>query len=510
MSQSNTASSASSAPEITTAEAASILSKSVPSADKKSALQKKQERFASSKTSVREKVLAMNEIGKQFGALTVDMIVEAITDSGEFALLPAPDGATTVRYATPYSKSYGYNAAKSEHALVALPAHGKEFVHGYVGRPGENKGKLSDMKSCFDLDWVNSLVPIAKHKVIRAMSIIWKTLEVLSETIFLEAAGYFPRYTAYMHSSEMTSFFKGMSNIEDCISTALTSQVWDCDKGSVFQNLYDIGLGPADCTCTNKLRYPAWAVPCTTAAEGSMRVGMRCRIRDTWAILPSATELANRLGAVKAGWVPEPPDETCTSGCTNGDEGVVIGRGLIHRGGHNAYGHNEFETAVAVQMASRCVRTSGGVSSAAKKPVVVLIDERSVQYIGRQLTGSVDLDSSECAICLEEHCRDTVVLDCTHSFCYVCLERHQSQTAGAVCPLCRDSMRDIAKDGVPEGVRWRAGDRVHARFPRESTVDGTDVAVIDPKSGIPFEVLATVTGLPEGSFEPAVLFITYV
>lgn len=340
--------------------------------------------------------------------------------------------------------------------------------------------------------------------------IIWKTLEVLSETIFLEAAGYFPRYTAHMHSSEMTSFFKGMSNIEDCISTALTSQVWDCDKGSVFQNLYDIGLGPADCTCTNKLRYPAWAVPCSTAAEGSMRVGMRCRIRDTWAILPSATELANRLGAVKAGWVPEPPDETCTSGCTNGDEGVVIGRGLIHRGGHNAYGHNEFETAVAVQMASRCVRTSGGVSSAAKKPVVVLIDERSVQYIGRQLTGSVDLDSSECAICLEEHCRDTVVLDCTHSFCYVCLERHQSQTAGAVCPLCRDSMRDIAKDGVPEGVRWRAGDRVHARFPRESTVDGTDVAVIDPKSGIPFEVLATVTGLPEGSFEPSVLFITYV
>lgn len=102
------------------------------------------------------------------------------------------------------------------------------------------------------------------------------------------------------------------------------------------------------------------------------------------------------------------------------------------------------------------------------------------------------------------------MLDCTHSFCYVCLERHQSQTAGAVCPLCRDSMRDIAKDGVPEGVRWRAGDRVHARFPRESTVDGTDVAVIDPKSGIPFEVLATVTGLPEGSFEPSVLFITYV
>lgn len=160
----------SSASEITSSEAASILSRAVPPADRKSALQKRQEMFAGSKTSLKEKVIVNNEISKQFGALTTEMIEEAIHDSGELAVLPAEKGVTTVRVAEPYSMSYGFNAAKSEYALVAKPEHGREFVHGYVGKPGENKGKLSDMKSSFDLDWVNGLTPLTKHKVIRAMN----------------------------------------------------------------------------------------------------------------------------------------------------------------------------------------------------------------------------------------------------------------------------------------------------------------------------------------------------
>jgi hypothetical protein len=151
-------------------QAAQILSKAVPSADKKSALQKKQEMFASSKTSIFEKVIANDEISKQFGALTPTMIKEAIHDSGELAVLPAPKGVTRPWVAEPYSTSYGYNATKSEYALVAKPELGREFVNGTIGQPGENKGKLSDMKSCFDLDWVNGLTSLTKHKVIRAMS----------------------------------------------------------------------------------------------------------------------------------------------------------------------------------------------------------------------------------------------------------------------------------------------------------------------------------------------------
>ena len=72
----------------------------------------------------------------------------------------------------------------------------------------------------------------------------------------------------------------GMGDLEDRIATLLltstssSSAVWKCGGSHKFENLYELGLGPADCTCTDTLRYPDWAEPCATAAEGRMRVGM--------------------------------------------------------------------------------------------------------------------------------------------------------------------------------------------------------------------------------------------
>ena len=274
-------------------------------------------------------------------------------------------------------------------------------------------------------------------------------------------------------------------------AAAAGSSGWVCETGR--ENLYDLGPGPADCTCTNTLQYPPYAPKCTSAAEGRARVGKRCRIRDTWASFPTAEDMARRLGVLggEGGWVPDAP-------CSNGEEGVVVARGPTSACGHDAFGHRSFGMAVAVRVASQ----PGPASS------VVLIDERAVQYLGarpKTLTGVADPDAPECSICLEDHCTDTVVLEnCGHAFCYTCLHEHQSRSPGAVCPLCRDSMPDVTKDAVGAGTRWRVGERVHACFPNEDASK-----VIDVATGRPFESLGTVTGLPDGDFEPDTLLVTY-
>ena len=65
-------------------------------------------------------------------------------------------------------------------------------------------------------------------------------------------------------------------------------------------------------------------------------------------------------------------------------------------------------------------------------------------------------------------------------------------------------MPDVHLDQVPDGVRWKVGDRVHACFPNE---DAT--SVVNGATGKPFEALGTVIGLPDGAFEPGTLLITY-
>lgn len=172
MNQSNTASSsasASSAPAITTSQAGRVLSQAVPPIAKKSGLEKKQEQFSNPKTTIFEKVLMLEELAKQCDALTPTMIGNGMHESGELGFIPAADDATELGVATPYSMSYGVNAANDEFALVAKPKHGREVVNGNIGQPGENMGKMSNMKSCFGLTFVNGLTSIAKHKVVKAM-----------------------------------------------------------------------------------------------------------------------------------------------------------------------------------------------------------------------------------------------------------------------------------------------------------------------------------------------------
>lgn len=169
MSQSNTAPSASSAssapapaPAMSSSQAGRVLSKAVAGGAKKSALEKAIKIYANPATSIFEKVTANDRVAKEVLALSSDTI--ALGLASELAYLPA------VKAVKPYSEDYGYNAMKSEEVKYVETHNGREFFGSRVGQPGQNMGKMNDMKSSFSLAFVNGLTSLVKHKVIRAMN----------------------------------------------------------------------------------------------------------------------------------------------------------------------------------------------------------------------------------------------------------------------------------------------------------------------------------------------------